>query len=140
GRGGTAATGSLRQGQPPALVGGVLHQFLPGDPGRIPVAFVPIRAVSHTVGFHAAHLAERRPHSGEQVRIRHPLARPRPQDHRGGRPAARRRGRIPLPCRPVHRYIKRVVGVPGDVVQYRDKVLTINGERVETVRTGDYYE
>lgn len=44
------------------------------------------------------------------------------------------------PVDPSIDYIKRVVGVPGDVVQYRDKVLTINGERVETVRTGDYYE
>ena len=30
-------------------------------------------------------------------------------------------------------YIKRVVGVPGDRVEYRNKRLTINGERVETV-------
>src|SRR5690606_23032310 len=28
-------------------------------------------------------------------------------------------------------YIKRVVGLPGDVVRYQDKVLYINGERVE---------
>jgi len=33
-----------------------------------------------------------------------------------------------------------VVGVPGDVVQYRDKLLTVNGQPIEAVRVGDYYE
>lgn len=37
-------------------------------------------------------------------------------------------------------YIKRVVGVPGDVVQYRDKVLSVNGQVVPRERDGDYYE
>lgn len=37
-------------------------------------------------------------------------------------------------------YIKRVVGLPGDVVQYQNKVLTVNGEQVHTERTGDYFE
>ncbi|MFA5521304.1 MAG: signal peptidase I [Castellaniella sp.] len=37
-------------------------------------------------------------------------------------------------------YIKRVVGVPGDTVQYRNKVLSINGVPVEQVRDGDYFE
>ncbi|MDS1140960.1 signal peptidase I [Pusillimonas sp. SM2304] len=37
-------------------------------------------------------------------------------------------------------YIKRVVGLPGDVVQYRDKVLTINGEQVAHARDGDFFE
>ncbi len=35
-------------------------------------------------------------------------------------------------------YIKRVVGVPGDVVEYRDKKLSINGQPVSTVNTGTY--
>ncbi|MEW6416279.1 MAG: signal peptidase I [Pseudomonadota bacterium] len=35
-------------------------------------------------------------------------------------------------------YIKRVVGVPGDVVEYRNKKLTINGVPVETKETGTY--
>jgi signal peptidase I len=35
-------------------------------------------------------------------------------------------------------YIKRVVGVPGDKVSYRDKRLTINGVAVKMVRQGDY--
>ncbi len=35
-------------------------------------------------------------------------------------------------------YIKRVVGVPGDRLEYRDKRLTINGEAVETTRLEDY--
>jgi signal peptidase I len=35
-------------------------------------------------------------------------------------------------------YIKRVVGLPGDVVTYRDKLLTINGRPVQTEPDSDY--
>jgi len=35
-------------------------------------------------------------------------------------------------------YIKRVVGVPGDVVAYHNKVLYINGERIEQESLGTY--
>ncbi len=35
-------------------------------------------------------------------------------------------------------YIKRVVGVPGDKVVYRDKRLIINGSAVPTKRDGEY--
>ena len=35
-------------------------------------------------------------------------------------------------------YIKRVVGVPGDVLVYRNKRLWINGEAQELERDGDY--
>lgn len=35
-------------------------------------------------------------------------------------------------------YIKRVVGVPGDTVEYRDKRLTINGRTVPTQQNGTY--
>jgi len=44
------------------------------------------------------------------------------------------------PVEPSIDYIKRVVGVPGDVVEYRDKTLYLNGQRVEAERSGDYYE
>src|SRR3546814_6391773 len=37
-------------------------------------------------------------------------------------------------------YIKRVVGLPGDVVQYHNKELTINGQPVPHERDGDYFE
>jgi signal peptidase I len=37
-------------------------------------------------------------------------------------------------------YIKRVVGLPGDEVAYLNKVLTINGQRVETTPLPDYYD
>src|SRR5690606_38776974 len=37
-------------------------------------------------------------------------------------------------------YIKRVGGLPGDVVQYQNKVLTVNGNPVRQVRDGDYFE
>lgn len=35
-------------------------------------------------------------------------------------------------------YIKRIVGVPGDKVEYQNKRLTINGKPVEQVRVDDY--
>jgi len=35
-------------------------------------------------------------------------------------------------------YIKRVIGVPGDLVEYRDKMLTVNGKPVLTASTGTY--
>ena len=42
------------------------------------------------------------------------------------------------PLDPSTDYIKRVVGVPGDVVAYQNKRLTINGKPVETERVDDY--
>jgi signal peptidase I len=35
-------------------------------------------------------------------------------------------------------YIKRVVGVPGDVVEYRNKKLSINGVEQKQTAEGDY--
>jgi signal peptidase I len=37
-------------------------------------------------------------------------------------------------------YIKRVVGLPGDEIAYLNKVLTINGQRVETAPLPDFYD
>ena len=37
-------------------------------------------------------------------------------------------------------YIKRVVGLPGDVILYQNKTLSINGKQVMHVRDGDYFE
>ncbi|HET9463496.1 MAG TPA: signal peptidase I [Thiobacillus sp.] len=42
------------------------------------------------------------------------------------------------PADPGLDYIKRVIGVPGDVVEYRDKRLSINGQPVRTVNTGTH--
>lgn len=44
------------------------------------------------------------------------------------------------PVDPTVDYIKRVVGEPGDVIEYRNKVLKVNGEKVLQERDGDYYE
>ena len=44
------------------------------------------------------------------------------------------------PVDPSVDYIKRVVGLPGDVIEYHDKVLSINGKPVSRSRDGDYYE
>jgi len=35
-------------------------------------------------------------------------------------------------------YIKRVVGVPGDKIVYRDKVLYVNGQKINNTFTADY--
>lgn len=42
------------------------------------------------------------------------------------------------PLDPKVNYIKRVVGLPGDVVGYRNKVLTINGEEVGREEDGRF--
>lgn len=42
------------------------------------------------------------------------------------------------PADPGLDYIKRVIGVPGDVVAYRNKKLTINGKPVPTAESGVY--
>ncbi len=36
-------------------------------------------------------------------------------------------------------FIKRIVGVPGDKIEYKDKILYVNGERVEQVDNGRYH-
>lgn len=35
-------------------------------------------------------------------------------------------------------YIKRVIGLPGDKVEYRNKLLSINGVKIDSVPVGDY--
>ncbi|OGB22829.1 MAG: signal peptidase I [Burkholderiales bacterium RIFCSPLOWO2_02_FULL_57_36] len=37
-------------------------------------------------------------------------------------------------------YIKRIVGVPGDKIDYRNKRLTVNGEEISYVRLPDYLD
>nr|WP_041556840.1 signal peptidase I [Carnobacterium sp. 17-4] len=38
---------------------------------------------------------------------------------------------FPAPDEPDKQYIKRVIGLPGDTIQYQDDVLYVNGEPVE---------
>ena len=42
------------------------------------------------------------------------------------------------PPEPTIDYIKRVVGLPGDVIQYQDKHLTINGKKLDVNFTDNY--
>jgi signal peptidase I len=43
-----------------------------------------------------------------------------------------------FPDNPSLDYIKRVVGLPGDLVAYRDKRLSVNGEPVPTMPDSDF--
>ncbi len=42
------------------------------------------------------------------------------------------------PLDPSVNYIKRMVGLPGDVISYRDKVLSVNGQPVDVAEQGSY--
>ena len=42
------------------------------------------------------------------------------------------------PENPKINYIKRVVGVPGDIIDYRNKVLYVNGQPMQTTTLGMY--
>ncbi len=42
------------------------------------------------------------------------------------------------PHEPEKDYIKRIIGVPGDTIVYKDKKLTLNGEAVPQVEDGTY--
>ena len=42
------------------------------------------------------------------------------------------------PLAPETNYIKRAIGIPGDVVEYKDKVLTVNGQPVPQTAAGNY--
>jgi signal peptidase I len=43
-----------------------------------------------------------------------------------------------FPENPAQDYIKRVIGVPGDVIEYRDKTVFLNGKPVATDIVGPY--
>ncbi len=44
------------------------------------------------------------------------------------------------PVDPRQDYIKRVVGIPGDVVTYNNQTLSLNGQKLTTVAKGDFYD
>ena len=44
------------------------------------------------------------------------------------------------PVDPSVDYVKRVIGLPGDTIVYRNKRLSINGQEVQTVAASDYFD
>ena len=44
------------------------------------------------------------------------------------------------PVDPTENYVKRVVGLPGDTITYRDKRLTVNGQAVRTAAAPDFVD
>ena len=44
------------------------------------------------------------------------------------------------PVDPSVDYVKRVIGLPGDTIAYRNKRLSINGQPVQTVSAADYFD
>jgi signal peptidase I len=44
------------------------------------------------------------------------------------------------PPKPSLDYIKRVVGLPGDVIEYKNKLLTINGQPISKSALPDYFD
>ncbi len=44
------------------------------------------------------------------------------------------------PVDPSVDYVKRVIGLPGDTIAYRNKRLSINGQPVQTVSAPDYFD
>ncbi len=42
------------------------------------------------------------------------------------------------PPEPSIDYIKRVVGLPGDKIVYKDRILYVNGQQIDTSEMGDY--
>lgn len=45
-----------------------------------------------------------------------------------------------FPPNPTQNYIKRLIGLPGDEIVYRNQTLYVNGERIESTRMDDYIQ
>lgn len=45
-----------------------------------------------------------------------------------------------FPPNPSQNYIKRLIGLPGDVIEYRRQTLYVNGEKIPTFKMDDYIQ
>ena len=45
-----------------------------------------------------------------------------------------------FPPNPTQNYIKRLIGLPGDVIEYRRQTLFVNGKKIETTKVEDYIQ
>ena len=99
-----------------------------------------VRAVSNPVGLDGADARNRRSDPGQQVRVRIRLPVVNKKVIELGRP---QRGDVMVfryPLNASQDYIKRVVGLPGDRIEYVNKQLTINGQPVPIEKTEPYYD
>ena len=78
------------------MVDRVSEELLPGAAHRFRAALLPGRAVQDPVVVDAAHARGRRFHPRQQVRLRHPAADRRAEDHSNRRSEARRCRRVPV--------------------------------------------
>ena len=135
-----AAAGLLDEVKEPLLVD-YSKAFFPVLALVLVLAQLRRRAVPDPVQLDDADPADRRLHPGQQVQLR-----PAPADHQQEvrrRSASRRAATWWCSARRTTRdedWIKRVIGVPGDVIGYHDHKISVNGQvlpyRVEGVYTG----
>lgn len=73
------------------------------------------------------------PKRGDVVVFRYPGYTCEGKEERSGNPCAQ-----PFKPVPGENYIKRVIGLPGDTVEYRNKTLFVNGEQVPVQPVGTF--
>ena len=108
------------------MVGGVSEKLFPGHPGCLLLAFLPGGTLQNTVRIDDPDAAGRGFHPREQIHLRHPLPVANVKVVDINEP---QRGEVMVfryPVNPSMDYIKRIIGIPGDTVTYRDKQLTVN--------------
>lgn len=105
----------------------VLRSFL-FEPFRIPSgSMVPTLLVGDLILVNKFHYGIRLPVLNQKVLDNHPVAR----------------GDVVVfryPADPRQDYIKRIVGLPGDVVEWRNQRLYLNGQEVPTEAKGPFYD
>jgi len=105
----------------------VLRSFL-FEPFKIPSgSMIPTLLVGDLILVNKFHYGVRLPVLNTKIMDNNPVARGDVMVFR-------------YPVDPRQDYIKRVVGIPGDVIEYRNQRLTLNGQPVPLAPQGEFYE